>query len=147
MSCLLKNFRRHIPRRTARCGQHVELLLIHNTREAKVGNQQVGVILGGPEQQILGLEVAVYDAVVMEVRNGGQRRPDQVSRIALVVAAFAADAVEEFATESEFGNEVDYFPPQSALFQGQISVGREVEEHRGAVGTNDCSSSQSSQPA
>lgn len=116
MTRLLEDFWRHIPRRPARRRQHVELLLIHDAREPKVGNQQVGIILGGPEQQVLGLEVAVDDAMVMQVRNGGQRRPDQVRRIALVVAAFAADAVEEFAAECEFGNKVNCLSPGQHLY-------------------------------
>ncbi len=47
------------------------------------------------------------NAVVVEVRYGGEGGSDKVGSIRLVVTAFAAYAVEEFAAEGEVGNEID----------------------------------------
>ncbi|KFY08530.1 hypothetical protein V491_08429, partial [Pseudogymnoascus sp. VKM F-3775] len=63
---LLEDLRRHVARRPARGGQHVEVLVVHDAAQAEVGDEQVGVVLGGAEEQVLGLEVAVHDAVGVE---------------------------------------------------------------------------------
>jgi hypothetical protein len=83
------------------------LLFVHDAAEAEVGDEQVGVVFGGAEEEVLGLEVAVYNAVVVEVCNGREGCADQVRGVGLEVGAFAADAVEELAAESEVGDEVD----------------------------------------
>ena len=101
MPRLLENLRRHIPRRPTRRRQHMKRLLIHNPRQPKIRNQQIRVILRRPEQQVLGLEVAVYDAMVVEVGNGRESGADEVGGVGFVIGAFAADAVEELAAEGE----------------------------------------------
>jgi hypothetical protein len=85
----------------------MELLFVHDAAEAEVGDQQVCVVFGRAEEEVLGLEVAVDDAVVVEVCDGREGCADQVCGIGLEVGALAADAVEEFAAESEVGDEVD----------------------------------------
>ena len=55
MSRLLKDLRRHVSRRTACRRQDVELFLVHDSAEPKIRNQQVRVVLGGSEQEVLGL--------------------------------------------------------------------------------------------
>jgi hypothetical protein len=45
----------------------VELLFVHDAAETEVGDKKVGIIFRCAEQQVLGLEVAVYDAVVVQV--------------------------------------------------------------------------------
>lgn len=47
----------------------MKLLFVHNARKTKVGNQQIGVIFWRSEEEILGLKVAMDDAVVVEIRN------------------------------------------------------------------------------
>ena len=76
---LLENLRRHIlthqksasprkPRlnentkktytgRTANLGQQLELFLLHDTTETKIGNHDVGVFALGAENKVLGLEI------------------------------------------------------------------------------------------
>jgi hypothetical protein len=83
------------------------LLFVHDAAEAEVGDEQVGVVFRCAEQQILGLEIAVYYAVVVEVCDGREGCADQVRCVGFEVGAFAADAVEQFAAESEIGDEVD----------------------------------------
>jgi len=85
----------------------VELLFVHDAAEAEVGNQQVGVVFGCTEEKVLGLQVAVYYAVVVEVCDGREGCADQVRCVGFKVGALAADAVEELAAESEVGDEVD----------------------------------------
>jgi hypothetical protein len=85
----------------------VELLFVHDAAEAEVGDQQVGVVFGCAEEEVLGLEVAMYYAVVVEVCDGREGCADQVCGVGLEVGALAADAVEQLAAEGEVGDEVD----------------------------------------
>jgi hypothetical protein len=75
------------------------LLLVHYAGEAEVGDQEVSVIFRGAEEEVLGLEVAVDDAMVVEVGYCAEGCADEVRGVGLVVGAFAADAVEELAAE------------------------------------------------
>ena len=43
----------------------MELLFVHDAAEAKVGNEKISVVFGCTEEQVLGLEIAVYYAVVV----------------------------------------------------------------------------------
>lgn len=115
MSCLAEDLRGHIPWGSARRSQNMELLLIHDSGESKVCNQQVRVVLWCSEQQILGLEIAVYNAVVMEVCNRGKCSPHQVGGIGFVVIPLAADAIEELTAECEVRYEVHWVTSVSAL--------------------------------
>ena len=49
----------------------------------------------------------MHDAVVVQVRDGGDCCADKICGIAFKVAALATDAIEELAAESEIGYEVD----------------------------------------
>ena len=82
--------------------------LIHNPTQSKVGDQQIGVILGCPEKQIFRLQVSMDDAMVVQVCYSAEGGSDQVCGIGFVVTAFPAYTVEEFAAESEVCDEVDY---------------------------------------
>ena len=57
--------RGHVARCAAGGGEDVEGLLVHDSRKAKVGDEQVGIVFGGAEKEVFGLEVAMHDAVVM----------------------------------------------------------------------------------
>lgn len=101
VATLIENLRCHVSRRST-CGcQHVELLLIHNPRQAKVCNQEIRIVFWCAEQQILGLEVTVHNAMVVQIRNSGEDGTNQTCGVSLVVAAFAADAIEKLSTESK----------------------------------------------
>lgn len=43
----------------------MELLLIHDTAEAEISNQQVGVVFWRSEQQVLWFEIAVDNSMVV----------------------------------------------------------------------------------
>ena len=47
----------------------MELFFVHDAAETEVGDEKVGIIFGRAEEQVLGLEVAVYYAVVVQVRD------------------------------------------------------------------------------
>ena len=96
----------HVSRSSTGGSEHVKLLLVHDARQAKVSDQQVGVIFGRAEQQILGLQVSMDNAVVVEIGNSGQGRADKVCSIRLVVVALSADAIEELASQRQVGYKV-----------------------------------------
>lgn len=89
-----EDLRCHVTWRSACRCQDVELLFIHNSRQPKVGNQQIGIVFWCSEQEVLRLQVSMYDAVVVEVRNSRKSRTDQIASIGFVVVALSADTVE-----------------------------------------------------
>lgn len=107
MPGLVEDLGCHVARSAARRREHVKLLLVHDARQAKVGNEQVGIVLWRAEEQVLGLEVAVHDAMVVQIGDGRKGGAHELRRVGLVVVALAADAVEELAAEGEVGDEVD----------------------------------------
>jgi hypothetical protein len=56
---------RHVAWCSTRCCQNVELLLIHDAGQAKISDQKIGVVFRCSEKQILGLQVSVYDSMVV----------------------------------------------------------------------------------
>ena len=76
----------------------MELLFVHYPGQAKVGDKQVCVVLGRPEKQVLRLQIAVHDAVVVQIRDSGQCSPNEIGSVRLVVVAFPAYAVEQLAS-------------------------------------------------
>lgn len=50
MAGFLENLWRHVAWSAAGGGQDVKLLLVHDPAEAKVGNQEVGVVFRGSEE-------------------------------------------------------------------------------------------------
>ena len=48
------------------------------------------------------------DAVIVKIGNGREGSTDEVGGVGFVVGAFSADPVEEFAAESEIGDEIDW---------------------------------------
>ena len=107
MAGFLKNFGSHVAGCSAGGGQDVELLLVHYSGETKVGYQEVGVIFWGAEEEVLRLEVAVDDAVVVEICDCGEGCTDQICSVGFVVGAFSADTVEEFTSQCEICDEVE----------------------------------------
>lgn len=50
------------------------LFVVHNSAETKVGDEQFGILGLGAEEEVLRLEIAVYDPGFMNVFNGVQYR-------------------------------------------------------------------------
>jgi hypothetical protein len=82
----------------------VELLLIHNSWQSKISDQQVCVILWGSEQEILWLQVAMYDAMVMEVCDSGEGRSHEICGVGFVIVALSANAIKQLASERKIGD-------------------------------------------
>jgi len=94
VSCLLEYLRGHVARRPASRGKDMKLFLVHYSRQAKVCYQKIGIVFRGSEQQILGFEITVHNAVIMKVCDCGKSGTNEVGSVRLVVGAFAADTVE-----------------------------------------------------
>ena len=73
-------------------------------REAEVGDLEVSVAV---EQQVLGLEVAVADALVVAVLDAADELLEVEARGRLVEAALCNDLVEEFAASDELEHDED----------------------------------------
>jgi hypothetical protein len=107
MTGLLEDLGCHISWSSTCCGQDMELLLIHNSRQPEIGNQEISVVLRGPEEQILGFQIAMDDTVVVKICDSGESGADQIGSIGFVVIAFPADTVEELSAEGEISDEID----------------------------------------
>ena len=84
----------------------MELLLVHDSRQPKVGDKQICVVLGCSEEQVLRLQVAMDDTMVVEIGDCGERGSNEVGGIGFVVGAFTAYAIEELAAQREICDEV-----------------------------------------
>ena len=107
MPCLLENLRRHIAGCTTRRCEYMKSLLVHNPAQPEICYEQIGIVLGRPEQQILRFQITVYDTVVMEVGYSAKSCPYQVCGIGFVVGTFATYAIEELAAEGEISYQID----------------------------------------
>lgn len=115
MPALFEDFRCHVPGCPARSGKHMERFFVHDPRQPKVSNQQVGIIFRCPKQEIFRLEIAMHNAMVVQVCYGRQGGADQLGRIRLKVAALATYAIEQFAAQRKVGNEVDCSPARELV--------------------------------
>lgn len=106
MAAFLKNLRSHVAGGTACRGQNVKLLFIHDSRKTKVGNEEVCIVFGSAEKEILGLQVAMYNAVIVKVCDSREGGPYEVGSIRLVVGTLSADTVKQLSTEGEICYEV-----------------------------------------
>ena len=107
MSDLLEDLGSHVAWRSTRRREDMESLFVHNAAEPKVGDEQVGIVFGCSEQQVLRLQIAVDNTMVVQVGDGRQRSAHQVRRVGLVVAALPAYPVEQLAAQREVGHKVD----------------------------------------
>jgi hypothetical protein len=106
VSCLLEYLRGHVARRPAGSGKDVKLFLVHYSRQAKVCYQKIGVVFRGSEQEVLGFEITVHNAMIVKVCDCGKSGTNEVGSVRLVIGAFAADTIEQFTTEGEIRDEV-----------------------------------------
>ena len=104
---LFKNLWRHIAGCTTGCGKDCDLFIVDDSGEAKVGNEQIAVFGLVSEEEVFGFEVAVDDALLMEVDNSLGDGSNNVCSVLFVVVAPLADAVKELATHTEIGDEVE----------------------------------------
>jgi hypothetical protein len=104
MAGLPEYLRCHVAWSTAGCGENVKLLLVHDAREPKISNQQIGVVLWCSEQQVLWLQISVHNSVVMKICDCRQRSPNQIAGVGFVVISFATDAVKELASKRQISD-------------------------------------------
>lgn len=119
------NLGRHVARSSARRRQSAKRRLVDHLAEAKVGDEEVGILVLAPEQQVLRLEIcsparqlglvpregqrtSVNDSGSVEVRNGADDDLHELRCVALVVTSLRADPVEELSTLAEVGDEVHW---------------------------------------
>ena len=76
MTRLFENFRSHVARCAAGGGENVKSLFVHDSREAKIGDEEVSVVFRGAEEEILGFEITMNDAMVVEVSDSGEGGAD-----------------------------------------------------------------------
>ncbi len=105
---LFKYFWRHVARRATRGGEHVKLLLIHDSRQPKICYQQICVIFWCSEEKVLWFQVSMYNSVVVEVGYSGQGSTNEVRGIAFKVATLPTNSIEELSSKCEVRNEVYY---------------------------------------
>lgn len=96
---LLEDFRGHVARRTAGGGKDMKGLVIHYSRQAKIGNQEIGVVLWRAKKEILGFQIPVNDAVVVKVGDGREGGAYEVCSVGLVVASLATYSIKELSTK------------------------------------------------
>lgn len=108
MTSLLENLGCHVAWSTTRCGQDVELLFVHDSRQAEVCNEEIGIVFWSSEEEVFGLEISVYYTVIMEVGDCGEGCTDEVCGVRFVVGALSAYAIEEFSSERKICNEVNW---------------------------------------
>lgn len=131
MAALVEDLGRHVTRSSAGRGQDVELLLVHDARQAKIGNHEICIVFGGAEQQVLGFEIAMHNAVVVEVCDGRQSGTDEVCSIALVVGALATNAIEQLAAKGQVRHEVQVVHGLKVVDQGEnvlVAHGHALED-------------------
>lgn len=63
----------------------MKLLFVHDARKPEISNEKIGVVFGRAEQQILRLQVAVNNAVVMQICDSGESGANKVGGVGLVV--------------------------------------------------------------
>jgi hypothetical protein len=107
VSSFAEDLRCHVTWRSACRCQDVELLFIHNSRQPKVGNQQIGIVFWCSEQEVLRLQVSMYDAVVVKVCDSRKRGTDEITSVRFVIVALSADAVEKLASKRKVGDKVN----------------------------------------
>lgn len=96
---LPEDFRGHVARRAAGGGKDVKGLVVHYSRETKIGNQKIGIVLWRAEKEILGFQVPVNDAVVVEVGYGREGGAYEVCSVGLEVASLATYSIKELSAK------------------------------------------------
>lgn len=99
VASLLEDFRGHVTRRAAGGGKYVKGLIIHYSRQAKISNQEIGVVFWRAEKEILGFQVTMNYAVVVEIGYSRQSGAYEVCSVGLVIASLATYSIKELSTK------------------------------------------------
>lgn len=96
------DFRRTVPKRADPCFHPPPLLKL--APEPEVGNLDVDAFV---EQDVLEFEIAVDDAVLVQVRDAEHELTKDATRLAERQAALLDEVVEQFASGAQFRHEID----------------------------------------
>ena len=109
----------------------VELLswVLDDSRQAKVCNLQVPVVILGGKKEILWLEVAVNNTVSVKIFEGGEKVAHDRSCVRLPVQALALDLLEELTALEEGQQQVDILGRLISLVKLQNIVVRDGPKH------------------
>lgn len=99
MAALFEDFWGHVARRATGGGKYVKGLIVHYSRQAKIGNQEISVVLWRAEKEILGFQVTVNDAVVVKVGYSREGGAYEVCSVGLVVASLATYSIKELSAK------------------------------------------------
>lgn len=135
------NLGSHVPRSSACRRQSAERRVVNHLAEAKVGNEEVRILVLASEQEVFRLEVcsqarqlcvvpfgiertSVNDPSGVEVGDGADDDLDELGCIVLVVGSLGADTVKELSTLAEVGDEVDWVRCEVSLVFVGVREGR-----------------------
>lgn len=99
MAALFEDFGGHVAWRAAGSGKYVKGLIVHYSRQSKIGNQEICVVLWRAEKEILGFQVTVNDAVVVKVGYSREGGAYEVCSVRLVVASLATYSIKELSAK------------------------------------------------
>eukprot|EP00967_Tisochrysis_lutea_P129647 scaffold223157_cov30-Tisochrysis_lutea.AAC.1 len=100
-----QDLRCHVERRAAQRLGHISLL--HVASKAKVGDLQHGVRHCRGEEQVLWLEVSVYQVVIAQVAQSLRELSQIVARLRLCLRPFRTDDTHEVSSGAELHDKVD----------------------------------------
>lgn len=96
---LFKDFRGHVARRAAGGGKYVKGLIVHYSRQAKIGNQEISIVLWRAEKEVLRFQVTVNDAVVVKVGYSREGSAYEICSVGLVVASLATYSIKKLSAK------------------------------------------------
>lgn len=99
MTTLFEDFRGHVAWRAAGGSKYVKGLIVHYSRQSKISNQEISIVLWRAEKEILGFQVTVNDAVVVKVGYSREGGAYEVCSVGLVVAALATYSIKELSAK------------------------------------------------
>lgn len=99
MAALFEDFGGHVAWRAAGGGKYVKGLIVHYSRQSKIGNQEISVVLWRAEKKILRFQVTVNDAVVVKVGYSREGCAYEVCSVRLVVASLATYSIKELSAK------------------------------------------------
>lgn len=86
--------------------------------DTEIGEHQRRMGIGGNEQQVLGLEISVHNVLAVQVIDGLEDVLHGLSGILFGELAIIADSVEELASGSELGDNVELLLALEPVLEG-----------------------------
>ena len=106
VALLREDLRRHVRRRAHGGCEQPQVVAVDDFAEPEVADEQTRRGAACFEQQVFWLEVAVHDAVGVQVGDAGRDLLHELGRVGFVQGPARVDAVEQLAALGELGHEV-----------------------------------------